>query len=113
MPAPLGFLAWFAWVPLLVALDRRVRQGAPKRALFGIGYAYGLALFLTGIHWIALLSDFSITIPWLKYPAWLVAAAYLAVFPGLATLLAGWLARHATVPLALTFPVAMLVAEEL
>jgi apolipoprotein N-acyltransferase len=96
-----------------VALDRRVRGGAPKRSLFGVGYAFGLAFFLTGIHWIALLSDVAISVPWLKYPAWLAAAAYLALFSGLITLLAGWLARRSGVPLTLTFPLVLLAVEEL
>ena len=71
----LGFLAWFAFVPLLVALDRRLRAGASLRSLFGLGYGFGLVFFLIGIHWIALLSAVAITIPWLKYPAWVAAAA--------------------------------------
>jgi apolipoprotein N-acyltransferase len=96
-----------------VALDRRLRRGASGRSLFGIGYAFGLAFFLIGIHWIALLSDLAITVPWLKYPAWLAAAAYLALFTGLITLLAGGLARRAGVPLTLTFPLALLSVEEL
>jgi len=113
LPGPLGFLAWFAFVPLLVALDMRVREGASKRALFGLGYTFGLAFFLTGIHWIARLSDVAITIPWLKYPAWLVAAAYLSVFPALATLLAGWLVRRGAASLAVAFPLALIGIEEL
>ena len=96
-----------------MALDRRVRGGARKCSLFGIGYAFGLAFFLTGTHWIALLSDFSLTVPWLKYPAWLVAGAYLALFSGLTALLAGWLARRSPAPLAVTFPLALLTVEEL
>jgi apolipoprotein N-acyltransferase len=113
LPAPLGFLAWFAFVPLLVALDARVREPANKRALFGLGYAFGFAFYLVGTHWIALLADVAITVPWLKYPAWVAAAAYLGLFGGLTTLLAGWLSRRARAPLALAFPLALLVIEEL
>jgi apolipoprotein N-acyltransferase len=113
LPAPLGFLAWVALVPLLVALDRALAARRPPRALFGIGYRFGLVFFLIGTHWIALLSDVAITVPWLKYPAWVAAAAYLALFPGLATLLAGWLARRGRVPLAFAFPVAFMAIEEL
>lgn len=113
MPAPLGFLAWFAYVPLLIVLDRGVREGARARSLFGIGYRFGLAFFLIAIHWIALLSDVAITVPWLKYPAWLLAAIYLAFFPGLAALLAGWLAARTRAGLALTFPVTLLAVENL
>jgi len=102
-----------AYLPLLIALDRGVREGARLRSLFGLGYAFGMAFFLISIHWIALLSDVAITVPWLKYPAWVLAAAYLAIFPGLATLLAGWLARRSRVGLVLTFPAALLAVEEL
>ena len=58
LPLPLGFLAWGAFVPLLVALDARVRAGS-GRSLFGLGYAFGFAFFLVGTHWIALLSGTS------------------------------------------------------
>jgi apolipoprotein N-acyltransferase len=113
LPAPLGFLAWGAFLPLLVALDARVRAGASKRSLFGLGYLFGFAFYLIGTHWIALLAEVAITVPWLKYPAWVLAAAYLALFSGLTTLLAGWLARRARAPVALTFPLALIAIEEL
>jgi apolipoprotein N-acyltransferase len=100
-----------AYVPLLVALDSAVRAHAHKRELFALGYAYGLAFFAIDMHWIARLSNVAITVPWLKYPAWLAASAYLALFGGLAALLAGWLARRA--PLAFAFPAAFLTIEEL
>ena len=67
-------------MPLLVALERRVESGLPKRALFALGWAGGFVFFLTGTHWIALLSDVAITVPWLKYVGWVLAAAYLANF---------------------------------
>lgn len=88
-----------------------MRSGAGKRSLFALGYAFGFAFYLIGMHWIALLSAVAITVPWLKYPAWIVGAAYLALFSGLATLLAGVLARRA--PLGVVFPFAFLVIEEL
>lgn len=113
LPAPLGFLAWGAFVPLLVALEARLRRGAPARSLFALGYAFGLVFYLIGVHWIALLSDVAITVPWLRYPAWIAAAAYLALFSGAGTLLAGWLARRAGLPLGVSFPAAWLLLEEL
>jgi apolipoprotein N-acyltransferase len=113
LPGPFGFLAWFGFVPLLVALERRIAAGARGPALFRLGYAFGFAFFLTGIHWIARLSDVAITVPWLKYPAWVVAAVYLALYPGLATWLAGTLSRVPRVGLALAFPACFLVVEEL
>ncbi len=113
LPAPLGFLAWGALIPLLAALDARLARGARARALFLLGWWFGLAFFLIGVHWIALLSEVAITVPWVKYPAWLLAAAYLAVFPGLATLLAGVLVRRARLPLAVVFPAVWLAVEVL
>jgi apolipoprotein N-acyltransferase len=89
------------------------RKPVGARGLFALGYAFGFAFYLIGTHWIALLSDVAITVPWLKYPAWVAAAAYLALYSGLTTLAAGVLARRARVPLALTFPLALVVVEEL
>ena len=84
---------------------------ARARSLFALGYAFGFAFFLLGIHWIALLSDVAMTMPWIKYPACLLAAAYLALFSGVTVLLAGLLARRA--PLTLTFPVSLVVVEKM
>ena len=60
LPLPLGFIAWGAFVPLLAALDARLRA-ASGRSLFGLGWACGFAFYLIGIHWIALLSSVSHT----------------------------------------------------
>src|SRR5439155_3205033 len=113
LPAPLGFVAWFALVPLLAELDRRVADGAGSGVLFRTGYVYGLAFYLTGTHWIALLSNVAITVPWLKYPAWLLAGAYLALFAGIMTAVAGVLVRRTRVPLGVVFPLVALAVEEL
>ncbi len=112
LPGPFGVLAWFGFVPLFAALERRVRTGQGPGAWFRLGYVFGLVFFLIGTHWIALLADVAMTTPWLKYPAWVLAAAYLALFAGLATWLSGWLARRARAPLALVLPFAFLVVEE-
>jgi apolipoprotein N-acyltransferase len=113
LPFGLGGLAWIGFVPLLAALDARVRSGARNRSLAALGYAFGFAFFLVGMHWIARLSDVAITVHWLKYPAWVAAAAYLALYPMLATLLAGWIARRTGVGLALVFPAVWITIEEL
>ena len=107
----LGGLAWVAYVPLLVALEQRVRAGDRVRTLFALGALSGFASNLIGTHWIARLSDVASTVPWIKYPAWIAAAAYLALFGGLLTAISGWLARR--LPLALTFPVTLVVVETL
>lgn len=113
LPLPLGFLAWFALVPLLLALERRIAAGASARALFGLGYVGGFAFFLTCTHWLALLSEVAISVPWLKYVAWLAAAGYLALFWGLAALLAAWITRRSRIAARWSFALAMLLVEEL
>lgn len=113
LPAPLGFVAWFALIPLLIELDRRIREGARARVLFRTGYVFGLAFYLTGTHWIALLSNVAMTTPWLKYPAWLLAGAYLALYAGLTTVIAGVIVKRLRVPLAWVFPVVALAVEAL
>lgn len=113
LPAPLGPLAWIAFLPLIGAIERRVADGASKRSLYALGWAGGFAFFLTGTHWIALLSDVAITLPWLKYLGWVLAGAYLANFWALAVLLTGVLARRSGVAARWTFVPVMLVVEEL
>jgi apolipoprotein N-acyltransferase len=128
LPRVPGFVAWGALVPLLVAIERRARARAGAGELFGLGWFFGFVFFALGLHWIALLSDVAITVPWLKYLAWLAAAAYLGLFPGLTVLLVGWLARPRgragsdaggvaiaaappRVPVELAFPVVFVVVE--
>jgi apolipoprotein N-acyltransferase len=98
---------------LLVALDRRLKEGARSRSLFTVGYVYGFVFYLIGTHWIALLTPVAITVPWLKYPAWWAAAFYLAFYAGFGAWLAAWLARRSKTSLAVTFPIVMLAVEEL
>src|SRR6185295_18859219 len=69
--------------------------------------------FLIGTHWIARLSDVAMTVPWLKYPAWIAAALYLAIYSGLAAWLTGFLARRSGWWAPAAFVVAMVVIEEL
>jgi apolipoprotein N-acyltransferase len=102
-----------AFVPLLAVLDARLRAGRSLRSVAAAGYAFGFAFFLVGMHWIALLSEVAITVPWLKYPAWIAAAAYLALFPMLACLASGWIVRRAGVGLGAVFPVVLVAVEEL
>lgn len=112
LPLPLGWLAWFAFVPLLVALDRCVRNGARWPATFLLGYAFGFVFFAIGVHWIALLSDVALSVTWIKYPAWLLAVLYLASYPATAVALAGILVRRGAGSLAVAFPVVYLAIEE-
>jgi apolipoprotein N-acyltransferase len=113
LPLPLGVLAWVALVPLLAALERRAAAGMGAGSAFRLGYAGGLAFFLVGMHWVALLSDVASTVPWIKYLAWVLAGGYLALFWGLAAWLAYVLARRSGIAARWTFLSAMLVVEEL
>ena len=98
-------------MPLLIALDEVTRGDRPNRAAWDTGYLFGFAFFLVSVHWIARLSDVAITVPWLKYPAWVVGAAYLALFPALASTLTVFLARRAGMTIAVTFVPAWLAIE--
>jgi apolipoprotein N-acyltransferase len=100
-------------VPFLVALDARLRRGARARSLVALGWTFGFAFYLMGLHWIARLSEVAITVPWVKAPAWILAAAYLALYPALAAWLAGALARRGRLPLAWTFVPVWLAVERL
>jgi apolipoprotein N-acyltransferase len=110
---PFGWLAWIALVPLFEALDRRVRSGARARVLFLDGYLFGLAFYLVGMYWMLLLSPVAIREPLLKYPAWLLGGAYLALFAGAIALWGGWLARRTGAPLALILPFVWVLVESL
>ncbi|MFN8588082.1 MAG: apolipoprotein N-acyltransferase [Candidatus Eisenbacteria bacterium] len=111
LPWPAGWLAWAAFVPLMLALERRVSAGESLASCFRLGYAGGAAFFLVGMHWVGRLSDVALAVPWIKYVGWLAAAAYLGLFWGLATVLAAWLARRSGAPARVTFAVAFLLVE--
>ena len=98
-------------MPLLFALEDAATAPRPQRTAWNTGYLFGLVFFLISVHWIARLSDVAITVPWLKYPAWIAAALYLAIFPGVACALATWLSRRSGSTLAATFVPAWLAME--
>jgi apolipoprotein N-acyltransferase len=104
-------LAWVAYVPLLFALEARRRDGDGARGGFASGFVAAFTGYLVGAHWLLRLSDVAITVPWLKYPAWVLAAAYLGLFGAAACALASGLARRTGAPLAILFPAAMMMAE--
>jgi len=78
-----------------------------------IGWLFGLPFYLVGMHWMLFLSEVAISVPWLKYPAWLVGGAYLALFPALAVAGTAVLARRTGHGIALVLPAAWLVMEGL
>jgi apolipoprotein N-acyltransferase len=113
VPGVPGVVAWFALIPLMLALERRVEEKRGARSWFALGYAGGAVFFVIGTHWIALLSDVALTIGWLKYLGWVLGGLYLALYWGAATLLAGGLARRSGIAARWTFVPAFLVLEEL
>jgi apolipoprotein N-acyltransferase len=76
-----------------------------------MGYATGLVFYGTALHWIAFLSKVAVTVPWIMYPAWLAAAAYLALYPALAGALAAWTRRTLGLPTAVGWPLFWLAAD--
>ena len=111
LPGVPGALAWAGFVPLLLALERRVADGTP-RSWFATGYVGGAVFFLVGTHWIALMNDAALTIGWLKYLGWVLGALYLALFWAVAAWGAGWLSRRSGWPVRWTFVPVMVVVEE-
>lgn len=73
LPGVPGLVAWVAFVPLLLALERSVTAGR-ARSWFALGFVGGVVFFLLGMHWIALLNDVALTIGWLKYLGWVLGS---------------------------------------
>jgi len=74
-------LAFVALVPFgLVLVPPGGRPPAPGRA-FRLGWYYGLAFFLVLLHWIPNLPPENVTVPFLMYPALLLMAFYLGLYP--------------------------------
>ncbi len=99
-------------MPWLSELDGRIAAGATLRSVFASGYVFGLAFYLIGIHWMLSMSSVAITVPWLKYPAWAMSGAYLALYPGVIAVGVALAVRRARVPFAFAFPVVSIVVEE-
>ena len=96
-----GLIALIALVPLGLALEWRERAG-PRRA-FRLGYLTGAVFFITLLYWIPFLPRENVTIPYLMFPMLLVMVAYLALYPAVSALCAGWIARRG-IPVAFMLP---------
>lgn len=75
-PVDAGYIAWFALIPLLLALRHR----SPREA-FGLGYLAGFVAFVLILSWMRLFG----VVPWL------LLAGYLAVYVGVFAALLRWL----------------------
>jgi apolipoprotein N-acyltransferase len=92
-PRPqLALTAWFALVPMLLAIATASRRGA-----FLLGWIAGLTFFTGSLRWLIYTMVHYGHLPeWLSYPTLLLLAAYLAVYVGLFALTALILANQRT-----------------
>ncbi|UVO55519.1 apolipoprotein N-acyltransferase [Sphingomonas sp. SUN039] len=85
--APLGL--WPVTLAAVAMLLMLVRDADSGRAAFLRGWLFGVGQFALGLNWIAHAFDFQDAMPhWLGYLAVALLSLYLAVYPGLAALLA-------------------------
>ena len=87
-PASLWWTAWFALVPLYIALVRVGQNSKTPKTLwrsFGMGWAFGMALFLVGMVWMLEIGS----VPWAILSAieTLPIAVHIALFAAFAPLL--------------------------
>ena len=101
---PLTLLACAALIALLQAAPTR------KQALL-LGWCFGLGQFALGLNWLATSFTYQAAMPaWLGWIAVLLSAAYLAVYPALATF-AAWHARARSIALVLALAGSWIVSE--
>lgn len=99
----LSVLAWVALVPLLLVMARR-----PFRS----GFVAGTVFFLAVLYWVNIvMTTYGHLHPVLSVIAWLMLAAYLALFFGVATWAACRLKEVCGYSLALTLPVFWVALE--
>ncbi|WP_173200953.1 apolipoprotein N-acyltransferase [Geobacter sp. SVR] len=80
----LSFLAWIALIPLLIALE-----GSSLRTAFRIGFTCGLSAYAVILYWINIVITHYGHLPWVaSVPLYVLLMAWLAMFFGLATLVA-------------------------
>ena len=97
----LSFLAWIALIPLLIALE-----GASPRTAFRIGFVCGLSTYVITLYWINIVVTQYGHLPWaVSVPIYLMLVAWLALFYGMATLVAR-LGEQVGIKTAFTLPLA-------
>lgn len=80
----LSFLAWIALIPLLIALEN-----SSRRTAFRIGFTCGISAYVLILYWINIVITRYGNLPWaVSIPLYLLLAAWLALFFGLAALVA-------------------------
>jgi apolipoprotein N-acyltransferase len=99
-PLALGWLAWFALVPLLALVRRPLR----KRTVFLASWCAGLFFFWPALQWMRV-ADYRM------YFTWMILATYCSFYFPLAIALLRWLDRRTTLPLTWTTPVVWCALE--
>jgi apolipoprotein N-acyltransferase len=109
--APVGLAPaiFVAPIPLLWALERERDRGA--RRSFLLGWLAAFAHFVIVLHWILFLPGEEVTIPGIMIPALLFMSAYLGVFFGVGSALAGSIARRLALPIAPVWAVCVTLAD--
>ncbi|HEX7875138.1 MAG TPA: apolipoprotein N-acyltransferase [Sphingobium sp.] len=88
-PVTLACFALLLWL---------IERAPDRRSAFTRGWLFGLGHFTLGLNWIAHAFTFQDAMPhWFGYGAVVLLSLYLAVYPGLATLGAWWLAKSSPV----------------
>jgi apolipoprotein N-acyltransferase len=103
-------LAFLAWVPLWLGIDRD-RAGLTWRRVFLRGWLMGFVAYALLLHWILALSNEEVTIPGLMIPSLALMAFYLALFQGAAAAAAHLLARRGGLPFLALAPICAGLAE--
>lgn len=116
--APLGL--WPVTLACLALLIHLIASASTRRSAFARGWLFGVGQFTVGLNWIAIAFTYQDTMPhWLGWVAVVGLSLYLAVFPGLAALIAYALARillprddrGANMAFVLTFAALWLITE--
>ncbi|MCA9751261.1 MAG: apolipoprotein N-acyltransferase, partial [Gemmatimonadetes bacterium] len=115
--APIGWspVAFVAFAPLLLALESladEARAGRPAKArAFGAGWAAGLVLYVWLLWWIVVLDSPTLTIPWVRWLAPFLIAAFMALYWGLASLAYVFVRARTRAPAYVIAPAAFTVME--
>ena len=95
--APLGL--WPVTLIALALLILQIAEAPTQRRAFALGWAFGVGHFTLGLNWIATAFTYQAAMPaWLGWIAVVLLALYLAVYPGLATWGAWWVANKLNPP---------------
>lgn len=108
--APLGW--WIATVLALAGLILLLHRTTSGRTAFLLGWCFGFGQFVVGLNWIATAFLYQDTMPpWLGWIAVVLLSVYLALYPGLATLIAKRTGCSAIAPLTIALAAAWIATE--